>query len=326
MKKAYIGMLAGVLFLASFMALNIYTATSFPGYGGNKECNYCHNQPALVRDVQASFAMNNFTQANQVFNQYGQWATDEVPTIQTNNRSSSTLEFIKMSFLKNSTDVMVMAQVNDPTVTVKGTASSTSDKFGILFNVDVANFSVGQFLTNYNGSETNLDKVLSGAMAFSTGGHAELWYVDVGTTGTNTTGMASDKSISTGITTNSAAEQDVHVGIYYGAFDHGYGYQYFFVRPLAPVNNNTDQANFANDGIAIHYAVAWWNNLQNEYHHSSFDQMVIVGNHFNVIQTQYETVTASKTSGTASSFTVVFVLAALVIAIPVVSHYRKRRE
>lgn len=323
MKKVYIGIIFGVFALASFMALNLYTSTSFPGYGGNKECNYCHNQPALVKEVPASFALSNFTQASQVFAKYGQWATDEVPTIPTNNRTDSNIEFIQLAFIKNSTDVMVKAQVNDPTPTAKGTSSATSDKFGIIFNVDVVNFTVGQFLTNYNSSATNLNDVLSGQMAFSTGGHADFWYVDVGTTGVNTTTTAVDKSISTGITTDPSSEQNVQVGIYYGNFDHGHGYDYYFVRPLSPVNNNTDQANFATNGTAIHYATAWWNNEQREFHHSSFDQMVIVGNEFNVIQT----VTATgKTSGTTSSFTAVFVLAALVISVPLVAKYRKRKE
>lgn len=336
MKKLYIGIIFGVFALASFMALNLYTSTSFPGYGNNEACNNCHNQPALVKDVQASFSLNNFTQANQVFNKYGQWATDEVPTIPTNNRSDANLAFIRMSFIKNSTDVMVMAQVNDPTPTTKGTSAATSDKFGIIFNVDVVNFTVGQFLTSYNSTATNLNNVLSGQMAFSTGGHADLWYVDVGTIGTNTTGYAVDKSISTGITTDPSSEQNVQVGIYFGGFDHGSGYQYFFVRPISPVNSNTDQVNFAKNGQSIHYAIAWWNNEQAEYHHSSFDQMVIVGNQFNVIQTSTQlqtttvttttTASSSKTSGTTSSFTVVFVLAALVISIPIVSHYRRRRE
>lgn len=331
MKKIYVGVLFGVFALASFMALNLYTSTSFPGYGENEECNYCHNQPALMKSVQASFAMNDFAGANAVFSQYGQWSTDEVPIIPTNNRSDANLEFASVTFLKNSTDIMVKAQVPDTTVTAKGTASATSDKFGFIFNIDVVNFTVGQFLTNYNSTATNLNNVLTGQMAFSTGGHADFWYVDVGTLGFNATGKAVDKSISTGILTDT--QQDVSVGIWYGNLGHGsVGYRYFFVRALNTGDKNDAQFNV--NGKAIHYAIASWDGNAGAYHHSSFDQMIIVGNQFSVVSTQTQmqtttvttTETSSKTNTTTSAFTTVFVLLGLAVSVPLIAHYRKRRE
>ncbi len=325
MKKIYVGIIFGVFALASFMALNVYTSTSFPGYGNNEECNYCHNQPALMKTVQASFAMSDFAGANAVFTQYGQWSTDEVPIIPTNNRSDANLEFASVTFLKNSTSIMVKAQVPDKTPTALGTGSATSDKFGFIFNIDVVNFTVGQFLTNYNSSQTNLDNVLSGQMAFSTGGHADFWYVDVGKFGTNTTGKALDEAISSGITNDGATHQDVSVGIWYGNLGHGsVGYQYFFVRALNTGDPNDAQFNV--DGAATHYAIASWDASSGAYHHSSFDQLIIVGNNFNVVSTITVTATSSKTSGTTSSFTVVFVLLGLAVSIPVIAHYRKRIE
>lgn len=314
MKKIYVGVLFGIFALASFMAMNLYTSTSFPGYGGNEACNECHNQPALVKKVEASFAMTDFTAAENVFSQYGQWSTDEVPIIPTNNRSESNLEFSAVTFLKNSTDVMVRAQMSDRTPTAKGTGSATSDKYGFIFNIDVVNFTVGDFLTNYNSSDTNLDSVLTGQMAFSSGGHADFWYVDVGKIGTNATGMASDKSISTGILTDT--EQDVHVSVWYGDLGHGsVGYRYYFVRPIDTKDSNDAQFNV--DGTTMHYAIASWNGNSGAYHHSSFDQMIIVGNTFNL---------TGKSSGTTSSFTAVFVVIGLVAAIPLIAHYKKRKE
>ena len=325
MKKIYGILVIGIFLLSTFLAINLYNSASFPGYGQNETCNNCHNQPAFVRDVTASFAMNNFTQANQVFSQYGKWATDEVPVIQTNNRSLSNLEFVRMSFLKNSTSIMVMAQVNDATSTAKGTGSATSDKFGIIFNIDVANFTVGDFLTYYNSSTNNLDNVLQGQMAFPNG-HADLWYVDVGVLGTNTTGMASDRSISSGILTD--IHQYVHVGIYYGNFDHGHGYQFFFVRDL--ITNDSNDAQFNNNGVGINYAIASWDDSETTSHHSSFDQMVIVGDSIGVQSTLISnfTTTYSEPASITSSltaFTVVMVLALVAIAIPIVFYFKPKK-
>jgi hypothetical protein len=333
MKKLYVGLVIGIFAMASFMAINLYTSTSFPGYGGNKECNYCHNQPALVKDVDASFALSDHTQAAAAFSNT-QWAMDEVPIIQTNNRSESNLEFSSITFLKNTTDIMVRLSVSDSTF--NNTSSATSDKFGVIFNIDVANFSVGQFITNYNNSETNLDNVLSGQMAF-TSGHADFWYVDMAKTTVNATGMAQDEAISTGILGDGATHQDVHVAVYYGAFGHGGAMEYdiFFVRPLNTGDSNDAQFNV--DGTAIHYAIAVWQASAATYHHSSFDQMIIVGNEFNVIHTSVQTSEVTKTetktvtgtsttSGTTSSFTAIFVLAGLAVSIPLISHMRKRKE
>ena len=326
MKKLYIGIIFGVFALASFMALNLYTSTSFPGYGTNAPCNECHNQPALVKNVDASFAMNNHAAQMNVFTEAnGQWATDEVPTIPTNNRSDSNLEFISLTFLKNSTDIMVRAQVSDSTY--NASSSTTSDKFGLIFDIDVANFTVGDFLTNYNATATNLDNVLTGQMAFSSG-HADFWYVDLAKNPVNQSSMAMDDYISGGINSDGASHQDVHVAVWFGGYGHGKAleYDYIFVRSLS--TNDPNDAQFNVDGTAIRYAVAHWDASSSTYHYSSFDQAIVVGDNLNVIQTtsvvQTSTVTVTKsattTSGTTSSFTIVFGLAALVVCIPFISH------
>jgi hypothetical protein len=338
MKKLYVGIVFGIFALASFMALNLYTSTSFPGYGGSKECNYCHNQPALVKDApdDGNFALGNMTQASQVFSEDNvQWARDEVPVVQTNNNSAGTVEFISMEFMRNSTDIMVHASV--PDATFNNTSKASSDKFGIIFNIDVVNFTVGQFITSYNFGTKDLDQTLSGQMAF-TNGHADFWYVDMADVTVNSTGMAKDEAISTGILSDGVSHQDVHMSVFYGGYGHANSleYDFFFVRALNTNDPNDAQFNVA--GTQIHYAVAAWNNSASYYHHSSFDQMVIVGNQFNMVKTttsvQTSTVTetktttasTSKTSGTTSSFTAVFVLAGLVVSIPLISHMRKRRQ
>jgi hypothetical protein len=339
MKKLYIGIVFGVFFLASFMALNLVTSTSFPGYGGNKECNYCHNQPALVKDVSganATFTMGNIAQAQKVFDENNvQWARDEVPTIQTNNRNAE-IAFVSMTFIRNSTDLMVQATVNDNTV--NNTSPATSDKFGIIFDIDVVNFSVGQFLTAYTTGQP-LSTTLSGQMGFSQGGHADFWFVDTSVVKANTTGMANDEYISTGILTDS--QQDVHVMVWYGNGGHGMQYQYYFVRPLNTGDKNDAQFDVA--GTPIYYAIAHWDASLTVYHDSSFDQMVVVGNSVSGItartttetnvqtETKTETTTTTvsgttTTTGTTSSFTAVFVLAGLVVSIPLISHMRRRKH
>lgn len=342
-------MLFGIFFLASFMALNLVTSTSFPGYGNNKECNYCHNQPALVKDVSgtnASFTMGNITQAQRVFDENNlQWARDEVPTIQTNDRNTA-IEFVSMAFLRNSTDLMVQAQVND--ATMNDTSSATSDKFGIIFDIDVVNFSVGQFLTSYTNNQP-LSTTLQGQMGFSQGGHADFWFVDTANVHANTTGLAQNMYISTGILSEPSTQQTVQVFAWYGSWAHGHGWQFYFVRPLNTNDNNDAQFNVA--GTPIYYAIAHWNDSLTTSHISSFDQMVVVGDSVTGItartttqtntQTQTETKTETKsvtstatvtasgtstTTGTTSSFTAIFVLAGLVVSIPLISHMRRRKH
>lgn len=336
MKKIYVGILFGIFAMASFVAMNLYTSESFPGYG-NEACNYCHNQPALVKDVSTSFAMNNFTQAEKVFGDT-QFAADEVPTVQTNNRSNEQFDFAV--FLRNSTHVMMKFQVPDSANTTQGTGVAHSDKFGVIFNIDVANFTVGQFFGSYTTNKT-LDNTLTGDMMFVEG-HADFWYVDINDIGVNKTGMASDEAISTGILSDGAAHQDVHVAVWYGNLGHGsVGYRYYFVRALN--TGDANDAQFDVDGTAIHYAIASWDANSTVYHLSSFDQMVIVGNDFNVIHNMTDTVTNTATTtvketetktvtgtttpaGTTSSFTVVFVLAGLFVSIPIIAKMRNRKE
>ena len=339
MNKIHIGILFGIFALASFVALNLYTSTSEPGFGQNEACNNCHNQPALVKDVSASFAMNNYTQAAAAFTNTT-WSSDEIPTIQTNNRTNIQFDFV--AFQKNSTSLMVMAQVADNTPTTKGQGSATSDKFGVLFNIDVANFTVGQFLVNNNGKYVTgqpLGTTLTGGDMSFPQGHADFWYIDLNNLGYNATGMAQDEAISTGILSDGAAHQDVHVAVWYITVYHGptavHEYVYFFVRNLNTNDPNDAQFNVA--GTAIHYAIAGWNDTSTFYHLSSFDQMIIVGNKFNVINnvtaTATATVTETKTvsgsssvTSTASAFTMLFVLAGLFVSIPLISKYRNRKQ
>lgn len=342
MKKYILVFMIGTIFLTTFLTMNLYNSISFPGYGGNITCNNCHNQPALVKNVDISFQLGDWVTTENIFAKYQTYSRNVIPTIQTNNRSSS-VEFVNMVFLRNSSHIMVSAEIPDPTYTAQFTSSVTSDKFGIIFNIDVVNFTIGQFLTNYNSTETNLDQVLSGQMAFSSGGHADFWYVDVGKIGSNSTGMASDKFISTGILTDT--RQDIHLGVWYGDLGHSSkGYRIYFVRPVNTQDNY--DAQFDQNGKGIYYAIATWDAKSAEYHQSSFDQMVVVGDQmiFNqtatqtvttvVYQNQGQTVTETKTSTvtnntiktlntTASAFTILFVMIGLFLSIPLLAR-RKR--
>lgn len=340
MNKLHIGVLFGIFALVSFVGLNLYTSTSYIGYGNNEACNNCHNQPALVKTVNGNFGMTNWAQAEKVFSN-GQWATDEVPTVQTNNRSNT--QFDQITFLKNTTDIMVRAQVASPSYTTKGSGTATSDKFAMLFDINSPNITVGDFLTYYNSTTgVSLDNVLTGNMAFTNGAKADLWYVVVSDIGVNATGKAQDMAITTGVLSDGSAHQDVYVSIWYGDLGHGsIGYRYYFVRPLDTGDSNDAQFNV--DGTAIHYAIADWQGDSTYYHMASFDQTIIVGDSLNVIQTstvvstsvstttevQNNTVTVTQPgsgSSTAASFTTLFVLAGLVVAIPVISTLRRKKE
>ena len=336
MKKLYGGIIVGIFILSTFLAINLYNSTSEPGFGQNEACNNCHNQPAFIKDVSASFAMNNYTQAEQTFMSNGNniLSTDEVPVSQTNNRSD--IEFIQMTFIKNASDIMVRAQIPDTTPTTQGQGSATSDKFGIIFNIDVDNFTVGQFLENNNGAYVlgkNLNQTLTGGDMSFPQGHADFWYVDMNNIGPNGTGMAQDEFISTGIASDGNAHQDVHFSVWYGntgsATRVSMGYRLYFVRALDTGDSN--DAQFTADGTGVNYAIAYWNSNSTYYHHSSFDQMVIIGNKVgNIIgsTTIQNNVTYSTTfteaasiSSSVTAFSVVIVLAVVAIAVPIVVYF-----
>ena len=333
-------MLFGIFALASFLAMNLYTSTSYPGYG-QEACNNCHNQPILAKNVDVSFALGDWAASEAAFANNGLYATDEVPIIQTNNATSEqNIEFVRTQFMKNSTDFMAMFEIPDATHT--NATSATSDKFAVLFNIDEANFTIGDFFSYYNRSDSSLDTRLSGQMGFKNDGEADMWYVDTATTGFNTTGKAQDEYISTNYNSDGASHQDVYYALWYGVLAvHGsveWGYRIWFVRSLT--TNDPNDVQFNQDGNGIYYAIAAWDHSEYEYHHSSFDQMLIVGDHINVsVSTTLATTTATKTetkqntvtvtntstSGTTSSFTAVFVLAALAVSIPLISRMRHKK-
>lgn len=331
MKKIYALIVTTVFLMSSFLAINMYTSTSFPGYGGSITCNNCHNQPAFAKTVGTSFTLGNWSQSKAVFDANGLWATDEVPTIQASNRSSG-IEFVKTEFLTNSTTFMMMMEIDDNTPTNQLNTSATSDKFAVIFNIDSVNFTVGDFLTNYVA-----DGNIVGQMGLNDG-TADLWWIDTSTTGYNTTGTALDYYITTNYLTDGANSQDVHYALWYGVLaNHGHGpvwgYRLYFVRSLTTADTAHD-VQFST-GMTDHYAIAHWNDSTSDTHFSSFDQMLVVGNNVGVVTqgtttinnnfTQTITESASVTSS-LSAFTVVFVLAGLAIAIPIITYFRPKMK
>jgi hypothetical protein len=325
MKKAHILTLFGIFAIASFIAVNMYTSTSFPGFSSSADCNMCHNSPSFIKNTEVSISVND-RNAYTVFESNRQYARNYVPAVQTNNRSLDNTEFIQITFLKNSTHIMVYTRISDSTLG-SNSSKSTSDKFSILWNIDSANFSVGNFIDNYNSSAP-LDDVVTGQMALDDG-HADMWYVDSAVHPINASSKASDMYISSNYLTDGTTKQDVDLGYYY----FGGRYYIYFVRTLTTDDSNDVQ--FEKDGTAILYALALWDNDRMTYHLSSFDNMVIIGDYSvgmgfgttTITTTQKETVTASGTiSASTSSFTLVFVLAGLAVGIPVIANIRRRKS
>jgi hypothetical protein len=324
MKKLHIGILFGIFALVSFVGLNLYTSTSFPGFSSGADCNQCHNSPTFVKNAQVSISVND-ANADSVFEANRQHARNYIPAVQTNNRSLDNTEFVQITFLKNTSHIMVMARISDSSV--GGTTKATSDKFGIIFNIDSANFSVGNFINSYNSSAP-LDDAVNGQMALNDG-HADFWYVDTSVNAINASSKAADMYISSNYLTDGTGAQDVDVGVYYRSSR----YYIYLVRALTTTDANDVQ--FTKDGTAIKIALATWDNERFTYHMSSFDNMIILGNYTvgmgfgttTVTTTQKETVTASGTiSASTSSFTIVFVLAGLAVGIPVIANIRRRKN
>jgi hypothetical protein len=315
MKKLYAGLIFGIFMMSSFLAINLYTGTSFPGFGGSETCNNCHNQPILAKSVESSFQLGDWQNSKTLFEDNGLWSTNEVPTIPSNNRSAE-IVFTRTQFLTNSSDFMMMMEIEDSTPTNTSTPSAISDKFAVIFNIDSVNFTVGDFLNTYTAAG-NID----GQMGLKEGS-ADLWWIDTHDTGVNTTGTAMDYYITSNYVTDGADSQDVQFGLWWGLLaTHGsrqvWGYRLYFVRSLT-TSDTTHDVQFA-DGNAVRYAIATWDNAANEAHHSSFDQMLIVGD-------KLPGQAGSTGGGSAPSFTAIFVLAGLVVSVPVISHYKRRKE
>jgi hypothetical protein len=321
MKKLHIGILFGIFALVSFVGLNLYTSTSFPGFSSGADCNQCHNSPTFVKNAQVSISVND-PDADDVFEANRQHARNYIPAVQTNNRSLDNTEFVQITFLKNTSHIMVMARYSDSTV--GGNTKSTSDKFGIIFNIDSVNFSVGNFINSYNSSAP-LDDVVNGQMALNDG-HADFWYVDTSVNAINASSKAADMYISSNYQSDGdAATQNVDVGVYY----RGGRYYIYLVRALT--TSDTNDVQFSADGTAIKIALATWDNNRFTYHMSSFDNMIILGNYSVGMGFGTTTVTETKTetgsvSASTSSFTVVFVLAGLAVGIPVIANMRRRKH
>ena len=331
MKKMYALIITAVFVMSSFVAINMYNSASFPGYGSSETCNNCHNQPAFAKSVDTNFALGDWANSQAVFDNNGLWSTDEVPTIPANNRSAD-IEFVRTQFLTNSTDFMVMMEIEDTTPTNTLNASAVSDKFAIIFNIDSVNFTVGDFLNTYT-ADGNID----GQMGLKDG-TADLWWIDTHTTGYNVTGTALDYYITSNYLTDGASSQDVQFALWYGLLAvHGpnkvYGYRLWFVRSLT-TSDTAHDVQFK-DGNTVRYAIAHWNDATGDSHYSSFDQMLVVGNDIGVVTqgtttvnnnfTQTITESASVTSS-LTAFSIVFVLAGLAMAIPIVSYFRPRNK
>ena len=207
----------------------------------------------------------------------------------------------------------------------------------MLFNINESKFTIGDFFTYYNRSDSSLDTRLSGQMGFKNDGEADMWYVDTATTGFNTTGKASDEYITTTIFKDRSTQQDVYYALWHGVLavhSNGpeYGYRIWFVRNLT--TNDPNDVQFNDLGNGINYAVAWWDNSQNEYHHSSFDQMLIVGDviglntvttSFTQTDTELSNVTIVSTapasiSTTVTTFSIVIGLAVVAVALPIITY------
>jgi hypothetical protein len=312
MKKIYTaGIISAIFIMSAFLAFNMYSSTSFPGFSSSSPCNVCHNDPTHVNDVTGEIKIS--ISEDSMWSTNGQFATNYVPIISVYNRSEGIdgVEFVKIRFLKNSTHIVVQARISDATV-------DANDKFAIIWNINVENFTIGEFLTSYSEGAT------SGNMAFSNG-HADMWFWKESVVNANATGKALDYYIDTSHYNNDGTgKQDVTVTPYYV----GGRYYIYFVRALTTTDVNDVQFE---DGMAIPYALGHWDNSNYIVDHfSSFDKMVIVGDVIGVTQyiptTIFEPTTVQgEPSGTTSSFTLITLVAGLIIAIPVMSFVRKRK-
>ncbi|OLS26824.1 MAG: hypothetical protein HeimC3_07160 [Candidatus Heimdallarchaeota archaeon LC_3] len=318
----------GALFIVGLLGLNMYSSTSLPGFSGGKGCYACHNNPVYVYD----YGTNNLPTWNataewpdtSAFGANGNFATNYVPVIPATDGSDihTQLGFVKLIFASNDSHISLLVRIDfDPFI-------NTSDKFAIVFNIDSTNFSIGQFK--------------DGGMKMQNG-NADMWLWKGTDVVPNGTGMADDRYVDTTADSDDDISSDVHVAVSYGGVGYGGTMGYYLQFTRARVTTDTAQDVQFGDGAHIPYGIAYWNGTSSINHHSSFDRSLVMGPsieqivtlnpYVTVTQTQEHTVTETQTildedtvtitTGNASAFTAILVIATI-IAIPVIFKMRRK--
>lgn len=310
----------GLGLILTLLVMSMYNAESFPGFHGGGSCDLCHNDPQFVLPVDEGVDPDQWPDAEWL-EEHTQYSTNYIPL---GGNYGANHVFMKVQTLKNSTHVFIITQMEDVTLNTTG----STDKLAIIFNIDVTNFSVGDFM---DGSSLS-----SGEMAFSNG-MADMWFWDAGVLGPNGSDSGiGDYYIDTNHY-NEDTDQDLTIGAQYGDLGahSDNGYFVTFIRELT-----TDDANDVQfkEGEMIEFAVAYWNGSGYASHISSFDKSLVVGDELGVTEvvteteteaitettTEKETVTTTSVQSSTSAFTLVIAISALLIAIPVVARYRRK--
>jgi hypothetical protein len=329
--KKEMAILSGLFVIALFVGVNMMTSTSYPGIaGGHVDCWNCHQGPIFASESSFSADIGAWPDAAHN-NAWPSQRYDQNYFFMMNVEDAHAFGIIHagVQFVMNSTHMQVKVSYSDDTAKFEN--STNPDMFAILFNIDAYGTKADEEFSLFDFYEAGL------AMA-TLNGSLDLWWASTADFAANATGKAKDYVIGGpnggGLAPDPAADQDVYVGVHYGEIRDGVmGYNWEFTRPLT--TSSVKDVQF-HKGDEIQVAVAQWNDTKvGEAHFSSYTYRMVIGElapesvtttatvDHTVTNEVTTTVSSGATGGSVPSFTIVFVMVGLLIAVPLIAKKRK---
>jgi hypothetical protein len=327
--KKELAIISGLFVIALFVGVNMMTSTSYPGIAnGNVDCWNCHQGPIFAGETSFSADIGAWPSGTNTW-PGGRYDQNYFFMMNVEDAHAYGIIHAGVQFLMNDTHMQVKVSYSDDTAQFGN--SSYPDMFAILFNIDAYGTNVGEEFSLFDFYEM-------GTHMATLNGSLDLWWASTATFAENATGKAMDYKIGGdgggGLAFDGNADQDVMVGIHYGELRPGVmGYNWEFSRPLTTTSSKDVQFH-AGDEIQV--AVAQWNDTNDgEAHFSSYTYRMVIGElapeyvtetatvDHTVTNEVTTTVSSAATGGSVPSFTIVFVMVGLLIAVPLIAKKRK---
>ncbi len=317
--KFLIILLMGLITVSAFVAIQAYppgsahcnTCHTAEEYA---TCGQCHNDPAyapIVGDSDSPDIGAWPEDTGQIHPVTGRWSQNfgiwaemrnfsrnyvymmpsdntDRPTVPALAYEANSIHYVQMQFMINSTHLLSRARIKDLTMNT----TSPTDKFALIWNID-ADSAIDNFIY-----ENGQMKTANGTL--------DMWLWDAKTVLPNSTGKAKDMYIDE-VHYHDDTSQDVTAGALWGkVFENPmhekyYGYWVYFARELTTDDPNDIQ--FV-EGVPISYSLAYWNGTYGNYHYSSWEHTLIVGDTLGYVTTVTETKESDSTPGLGLAVTV----------------------
>ena len=245
----------------------VVSATAYPGYGGNGDCNLCHNEPASsFLEGDTELTLDGL--GDEIFWEEHYGRRMQIPVA---SQYGSNRQMVELIFAQNSTHLFVYASWGDSTI--NGTDSARyddSDGFALCFNINAANFTTAYFsgMSTMNAGES-VDAIIWKPAASETGQDVlpennKVVTGDLLDTAISSTGWVAE-------TSTDAVAVVRHGNITAHVEEH---YSLELVRPL--VTNDPNDVQFDTPGFHD-FGIAVFNATSGASHYVSFKHTVWIG-------------------------------------------------